>query len=121
MTWHTDDTALEALLRLRDDDPLDDDAFTRAVMHRVRHDAAGALPPLDGPAALALLQHRQATERRSGRWRWGGAAAGAVLAAGLWWAGGASSGMSPAQAQALLAGLGVMAWGLVAQALREAG
>lgn len=119
MTWLTDDAALEALLSVRDDERLDDDAFTRAVMQRVRHDAAGALPPLDGPVALALLQRRQAGERRAGRWRWLGAAAGVAVAGGLWWVVGPPTSASPTQSFALLAGLAAMAWGVVVQALRE--
>jgi len=120
MTWHTDDAALEALLRLRDDAVPDDEAFTRAVMGRVRADAAGPREPLDATAALALLHQRRHGERRRRRWVVAGGLAGAALAAAGWWAGGGLQVvLAPPQSMALMLGLAAGVWLAVEQALRE--
>ncbi len=120
MTWHTDDAALEALLSLRDDAALDDAAFTQAVMRRVRAEAVGPRPGLDGSAALALLRQRQLAEGRRRRWLGAASLAGAAVAAAGWWAGGGTQvALAPPQSLALLIGLAATVALVVGQALRE--
>ncbi len=115
-----DDDALEALLRRPETEALDDETFTRAVMHRVRAEAAGPRETLDATAALALLTQRQRGDRRRRHWVVAGGLAGAALAAAGWWAGGGTHVvLAPPQSTALVLGLAATMWLVVAQALRE--
>lgn len=115
-----DDDALEALLRPPETEALDDDTFTRAVMQRVRAEAAGPRETLDATAALALLRRRQQADRRRRRWVVAGGLAGAAIAAAGWWAGGGPQvALAPPQSLALMLGLAATVWLVVTQALRE--
>ncbi len=72
-----DDSALETLLAAGAA-PEDCDAFTAAVMRRVRAEAS----TIDAGAALAELQRRTAPSVHARRWTLAGTGAGALLAIG---------------------------------------
>jgi hypothetical protein len=110
-----DDDPLDALLDASDE-ALPDGGFTAAVMDRVRADGAWRLAPtLAAALALALLEQRTTSARRSRRWRCIGLTVGSAIA--LWVmhaAGGALPALTAQQALALLAGIGACAWVLMA-------
>ena len=110
-----DDSALEALL---DGEPAPDDAdaFTAAVMRRVRAETA----TLDAAAALAELRQRELPARHARRWTRIGAVAGALLALGAaLWPDPGSNTLDGAQTLALLAAGAVAAWALATRALQD--
>jgi hypothetical protein len=110
-----DDDELEALLRAAPIDLSDDgDRFTAGVMRRVRAEQAALL---DAQAALAALRAREARLRRGARWRWIGAAAGAVVAGAPLAASGLPALQAPQLLALVLAG-GATAWALAVPALR---
>jgi hypothetical protein len=109
-----DDDTLDALLSAPDATLADGDAFTAAVMQRVRADAA--VHGLEAPAALARLQRERAALHRTAAWRRRGIAAGSALAAGAWFAlGGAAALAAPQVFMATaVAGAAVCLWALTA-------
>jgi anti-sigma-K factor RskA len=109
------DDELEALLRGAPIDATADDGFTERVMQRVKAEAR----LLDANAALAELGARAATGRRATRWRWTGAAAGAVVAAAPIVASGLPSALQTPQLLALIVAAAASAWALAAPTLRE--
>jgi hypothetical protein len=110
-----DDDALDALLSAPDQ-PLaaDGEAFTAAVMQRVRVEAAART--LEAPAALARLQRDAVALRRAATWRRRGMAVGSALAAGTWFAFGGAAALAAPQVltAAVVAAAAVCLWALAA-------
>lgn len=118
MTPPLDDSTLEALLAAPPAE-LADEGFSAAVMRRVQADEAAQRWTVEAASALACLRARDAADARRGRWRLGGAAVGAVLAAAMFvLAGGTPAEWATTQALGLLLALGASTWALASGALR---
>jgi hypothetical protein len=112
MTTRLDDPTLDALLAEAAAE-LPDAGFTAAVMRRVQADEAARQPLLDAGVALSRLHARAGSEARRARWRAGGGAIGAGVAAVLFvCGGGAPSEWSLTQGLALWLALGASAWAI---------